>query len=70
MRQLIKRIVGGTEPVAGPAVAGMRPEKQADYPKEFVGRSVFAGRAGADEDFSGETGAERRWQHRSCCAAD
>jgi hypothetical protein len=38
--------------------------------KQFVGRSGFAGRAGGDEDFSGETGAERRWLHRACCAND
>lgn len=42
--------------------AGRAPEKQ------FVGRSGFAGRAGGDADFSGETGAERRWAHRDCCA--
>lgn len=38
-------------------------ERTADA-KQFVGRMGFAGRAGADEDFSGETGAERRLAHR------
>jgi hypothetical protein len=27
----------------------------------------FVGRVARDEDFSGETGAERRWKHRDCC---
>jgi len=44
------------------AASGGTPDKQ------FVGRSGFAGRAGGDTDFSGETGAERRWAHRDCCA--
>jgi hypothetical protein len=35
--------------------------------KEVVGRVGFAGRSGGDEDFSGETGTDRRTAHRHCC---
>jgi hypothetical protein len=63
VKQVIHRLIGRTEPAgAGPAPRRLHKNKQ------FVGRSVFAGRGGGDQDFSGETGAERRWEHRDCCA--
>jgi hypothetical protein len=31
-------------------------------------RQHHVGRVSRDEDFSGETGAERRWKHRHCCS--
>jgi len=63
VKQVIHRLIGRTE-AAGAGAPSRRPHKS----KQFVGRSGFAGRGGGDQDFSGETGAERRWAHRDCCA--
>jgi hypothetical protein len=58
LRQLIHRLTGRTDQ-PGVRVAALRANKDA-YRKRFVGRSSFAARGGADQDFSGETGAEGR----------
>jgi len=71
VKKMINRLVGRTEPTAAADLTKWkRPANSGGHHKKFVGRSNFAGRAGGDEDFSGETGAERRWQHRACCATD